>query len=121
MKISFTILLLITFNFQIMAQKQSTFIYELTLFEPYQHRSQWSEKEHQIQQSHVAYLDSLTKAGKVQLAGIMEQGLEGHRGFVLLNTSGYEEARKILNEDPSVKNGMMKASLRSVNIYFKEE
>ena len=102
-------------------QAQHTFIYELRLFERFRHRSQWSQKEHAIQQEHVAYLDSLTKAGKLQLAGIIDQGLENHTGFVILTTDSYEEALEISQHDPSIKQGMMTAHLLSINIYFRKE
>lgn len=55
------------------------------------------------------------------MAGIIEQGLENHEGFILLNTTSFEEAYEIAQNDPSIKKGMMSVRLRPVNIYFKEE
>jgi len=46
-----------------LAQKQSTFIYELTLFESYKHRAMWTDRQREIQQEHVSYLDSLEEQG----------------------------------------------------------
>ena len=101
------------------AQAQQTFIYELKLYDPYQSKLQWSDKEHSIQQSHIAYLQKLTEEGKLQLAGIKDQGLEGHEGFVILYTKDYEEAKSIAMNDPSVKEGMMSVRLRPVHLYCK--
>lgn len=103
------------------AQVQKTFIYEITLYEQFKNTANWGEKEQTIQQEHIAYLDSLTQAGKLQMAGIIDQGLENHEGFIMLNTSSFEEAYEIAQNDPSIKKGMMSVKLRPVNIYFKEE
>ena len=103
------------------AQVQKTFLYEISLYESFRHSSSWSEKEHQIQKEHINYLDSLTKENKLQIAGIVEQGLEGHTGLILLTTNSYEEAQEIALNDPSVKKGMMSARIRPVTIYFRKE
>ena len=39
------------------AQIQQTFLYEITLFDRYKHKSMWTEREHNIQKEHIAYLD----------------------------------------------------------------
>jgi len=112
-------IILLTLTTSIMAQ-QKTFIYEITLYEQYKNSVNWSEKEKEIQQEHIVYLDSLTKSGHLQLAGIIEQGLENQTGFIILTTSDYDKAMEIVQNDPSVKKGMMSVILRPVNIYFKE-
>lgn len=104
-----------------LAQKESTFIYELTLYDQYKHRAMWSEKEREIQQQHVAYLDSLEKNGDLLMAGIIDQNLDGHTGFVILSTDSYKKAFEIVQGDPSIREGMMAARLRSMNIFFKSE
>ena len=101
------------------AQPQKTFIYEITLLEQFKHPSQWGDREKNIQREHLSYLDSLTKSGALQMAGIMDQGLEEHTGFIILTTTNYQEAHNITQADPSVREGMMTAKLRPVNIYFK--
>ena len=102
------------------AQAQQTFLYEINLLDPFRHRSTWSDREHQIQNEHIAYLDSLTKGGQLEIAGIIDQGLENHTGLIILTTDSYEAARQIVAEDPSVKKGMMSARLRPVHIYFRK-
>jgi len=115
-------LLLITLtSIEMLAQKQSTFIYELTLFDSYKHRSMWTEREYEIQKAHVAYLDSLEMNGHLTIAGILDQNLEDHTGFVILKTGNHEEALRIVENDPSVMEGMMTARLRPINIYFQSE
>lgn len=102
-----------------MAQLEKTFLYEIHLFEKYQHRSKWTDKEYEIQKQHVSYLDSLTKKGIIQLAGIVDEGLKDHKGIIILSTNSYQEAKKIALEDPSVKKGMMNVSIHPIHIYFK--
>ena len=100
---------------------QATFLYEITLFDQFKHRTMWSEREQQIQKAHLAYLDSLTQAGRLEIAGIVDQGLEEQTGLIILTTSSYEEAQRIVQEDPSVKAGMMSARLRPIQVYFRKE
>lgn len=103
------------------AQNNIQFVYEIKLFEQFQHKSRWTDKEHQIQKEHLAYLDSLTKAGTIEMAGIQSQGLSDHKGIILLNVKDYEEARAIAINDPSVKDGMMTVSIFSFTTYFKKQ
>ncbi|MEO1054312.1 MAG: YciI family protein [Bacteroidota bacterium] len=119
MKHIITIFLFTFISHTMSAQETSTFIYEIKLLEKYRHVSSWTEREHKIQQQHLAYLDSLTKTGKLTMAGIIDQGLEEHTGFIILKTTDYQEAYSISQEDPSIKQGMMTARLRLINIYFK--
>ncbi len=102
-------------------QPLKTFVYELTLFESYRHRALWTEREHAIQKEHVAYLDSLEESGALLLAGIVDQNLENHTGFVILRTPEYAQASEIVQHDPSIREGMMSARLRPINIFFGGE
>ena len=112
---------LILISSSMLAQKQSTFIYELTLFDQYKHRAMWTDRERDIQQQHVSYLNSLEASGELLIAGIMDQNLEEHTGFVMLTIESHEKAFEIVQNDPSVKEGMMSARLRPVNIYFLKD
>ena len=50
------------------AQTQSTFIYEITLYDQFKHRSMWGEREQEIQQKHIEYLKKLTAENKLEMA-----------------------------------------------------
>lgn len=104
-------------NSNAMAQ-ESTYLYEIRLYEKYRHKSFWTEREEAIQKRHVNYLESLTNAGKIQFAGIVNESLEEQTGFILLSVSSYEEAFQIASADPSVKEGMMSLTIQPINIYF---
>ena len=103
------------------AHGQASFLYEITLLEQYQHRSLWSEREQNIQAQHIAYLDSLSQAGQLEMAGIVDLGLEGQQGLIILKVRNYEEARQIVRSDPSIKEGMMSARIRPITIYFRRK
>ena len=100
------------------AQVQKTYLYELTLYEQFRHRSMWGEREHHIQKEHIAYLETLTETNELEIAGIIGQGFEDHIGIIILTTENYEEAKSIALNDPAVKKGMMSARLRPISIYF---
>ena len=117
----FTFILLILISIPMSAQLQQTFFYEITLHEAFKHRSMWTEREEQIQHRHLEYLDSLSKKGHLQLAGIAEQGFDNQKGFVILQTSDYAEAKEIALNDPSVKEGIMSVNLKPIHIYFRRE
>ncbi|RNC86420.1 MAG: hypothetical protein ED556_09015 [Winogradskyella sp.] len=118
MRLLIILLLSILWHTTMEAQKRETFLYDLELIEKFKTKSQWTDKEHEIQKAHVNYLDSLTNSRKIFLAGIKEQGLKHHTGLVILNVSNYEEAFKIVQNDPSIKTGMMVGHIKKINIYF---
>lgn len=119
MKHLFLFLVLLILPKILLAQVQKTFIYEIKLYEQYKSAANWGENERKIQQEHIAYLDSLTQSGVLQLAGIKAPSLEAHQGFIILNTDNFEEAYTIAQNDPSIKKGMMRVSLYPLHIYFK--
>ena len=86
--------------------EKATYLYELRLRDRYSHQVDWNEKERSIQQAHLAYLDSLTQIGKIQLGGILDQGLDTHTGFVLLKVNSFEEAQAITLMDPAIQEGL---------------
>lgn len=104
-----------------MLQAQKTFIYEIVLYEPFKNKSLWTDRERDIQVRHLTYLDSLTKKGVLEIAGIVDPYLENQTGLIILSVDTYEQAQHIVVEDPSVKEGMMSARLRPIHIYFRKE
>ena len=59
-------------------------------------------REEQIMEEHYQYLRDLTLKGKVLIAG----PVMGKFGMIVLSVYSEEEARKIMDEEPSVKNGV---------------
>ena len=63
------------------------------------------EEDNRIMSDHFMYLQKLLKEGKLYLAGptLIE---EDPYGIIIFETNSEEEARKLLENDPSVKQGI---------------
>lgn len=79
-----------------------------------------TKDEEKIMEEHFQYLKELTLKGKVLMAG----PVFGQFGLIVLRVSGEEEARQIMNSEPSVVHGVhtydlyeMITSLMANNIY----
>lgn len=70
-----------------------------------------TEREAQIVGEHFAYLSKLTGEGTVLMAGRTLNADEHTFGIVILIAATTEEARAIMNNDPAVKHGVMRAEL----------
>ncbi|MBI3304270.1 MAG: hypothetical protein HYZ72_19570 [Deltaproteobacteria bacterium] len=70
-----------------------------------------TSEEAAVVSQHFAYLKGLTEQGVVVLAGRTLNTDESTFGIVIFNASSEESARSIMNNDPAVKNGVMRAEL----------
>lgn len=68
-------------------------------------------EEAAIVAQHLAYLKSLAEQGVVILAGRTQNADESTFGLVIFRTSSESAARDVMNNDPAVKNGVMRAEL----------
>lgn len=73
-------------------------------------------KEEQIISEHYAYLKSLTEAGVVLLAGRTLNTDHSCFGIVILTASSEQEARRIMLDDPAVKQRVMRGQLSPFGI-----
>jgi uncharacterized protein len=64
----------------------------------------------QIQEGHLAHLTAMWKAGKLVLAGPLENA-GNWRGVLIYRTKTIEEAQALANDDPAVKAGRLKVTL----------
>lgn len=62
-------------------------------------------------EAHFAYLERLTREGVVTLAGRTVPAGGTSFGIVLLRAAGEEEARAVMERDPAVERGVMRAEL----------
>ena len=60
---------------------------------------------------HMANMTVLEKAGKLIVAGPFGKNNEGYRGIFILKAATVEEARKMVDTDPAIKAGLLKADL----------
>ncbi len=70
-----------------------------------------TKEEAAIVEEHFNYLKNLAAKGVIILAGRTLTTDESTFGIVILRAGSEEAAREIMNNDPAVKNGVMRATL----------
>lgn len=94
-----------------MNNEKQQFIYVLKLIERLYDDDSWTEEDNNIVKEHFEKLQRLNKEGTVILAGrTLNTDAEGF-GIVILEVSSEDEARKLMNSDPAVRDGIMTAKL----------
>ena len=68
-------------------------------------------EEAEIVSQHFSYLEGLTERGVVVLAGRTQNTDESSFGIVIFNAQSEEAAHEVMENDPAVKNGVMRAKL----------
>ena len=76
-------------------------------------------EEASILEHHSSYLSEMTERGVVLLAGRTQNSDEKSFGIVIFQAKSEEAARRIMEEDPAVEHGIMKAELYPYKIAFK--
>ena len=69
----------------------------------------WTERENEIAAAHFAYLQRATEAGGVLLAGRSQDGIGP--ALVIIEADSEAKARRFMEGDPFVANGLMRARL----------
>jgi uncharacterized protein YciI len=70
---------------------------------------------------HAAYIEKLAKEGVVRLAGrTLTTGPESF-GIVIVDAGSEESARRVMEKDPAVKQGVMRAELFPFRIAYEGE
>lgn len=94
-----------------MSSDSVQFLYRIQPVRPDMLTSGATEDETKIVSQHYEYLKQLTSKGTVLLAGRTRNTDNSSFGIVLFNADSEEMARKIVNEDPAVKNRIFRAEL----------
>ena len=68
-------------------------------------------EEAAIVSQHFAYLEALTKQGVMLLVGRTQDNSPDTMGLAIFQSESEAQARAIMNTDPAVKNGVMRAKL----------
>ncbi|AUS94984.1 hypothetical protein CDQ84_17420 [Clostridium thermosuccinogenes] len=97
------------------------FIYVLKLIPALLKEENWTAKEEEIVGRHFKKLQELLKKGKLILAGKTDGLDEKTFGIVIFEADSEEEARKIMNSDPAVAEGIMKAELSPYRVALMRE
>lgn len=87
------------------------FLYRLRLARPGMFDDGGTPDEQAAVGDHFAYLEKLHGEGVVRFAGRTTTEDERTFGIVVLQTDGEATARRVMNEDPAVLRGLMRATL----------
>jgi len=87
------------------------FLYRLRLARPGMFDDGGTADEQAAVADHLAYLERLHGAGVVRLAGRTTTDDERAFGIVLFDADDVAAARRLMNEDPAVERGVMRATL----------
>ena len=85
--------------------------YQLVILQRPEHPREYAEEKlEEIQQAHLAHLRQLAKAGKLLVAGPLDDQPDPRlRGLELFRAGSLEEAKRLAEEDPAVKAGRLEA------------
>jgi uncharacterized protein len=97
------------------------FIYVLKLIRPLLDEKNWTAKEETIVGRHFEKLQQLLKEGKLILAGKTDGLNEKTFGIVILEADSEAEAKAIMENDPAVAEGIMKAELFPYRVALMKE
>jgi uncharacterized protein len=97
------------------------FIYKLSLKPHYRVASHWSDEQNDILSRHFQYLSKLTADGVALLVGKTDLSIENEEnyGIVIFQAVDEVEAKKIMENDPAVRDGIMTARLLPFNIVLQ--
>lgn len=98
---------------------QAQFIYVIHPARPEMLTSGLTPSEAEIMGRHLAFLTDLAEEGSVLLAGRTQNNDESTFGLVIFEAGSEEEARGIMNQDPAVVHGVMRAQLFPYSIAVK--
>ena len=83
--------------------------YQLVILQRPEHPREYpQDKLEEIQQAHLAHLRELAKAGKLLVAGPLDDQPDPRmRGIEIFRVGSLEEAKRLAGEDPAVKAGRL--------------
>jgi uncharacterized protein YciI len=91
--------------------QKKTFIYVLKLTEKYHDEKNWQAQESKIIGDHFERFVNMMKEGILVFAGRTEVELSNTFGIAVYYAGSFEEAKKIAEDDPAVKAGIMIAEV----------
>jgi uncharacterized protein YciI len=73
-------------------------------------------EEDAVIDAHFAYLEKLVAKGVVLLAGRTETQGSSSLGIVIYKAANEDKAREIMNNDPAIKSGVMRAEFHNFRL-----
>lgn len=87
------------------------FLYKLQLVRGDMLRRGPAAQEEAVVEEHFAYLQDLNAKGAIILVGRPQTTDENTMGLAIFRAESEDEARRIMNGDPAVRKGVMRATL----------
>ena len=87
------------------------FLYVLKLIPRLLDEAAWTEKENAIIGRHFNYLQGLLAEGRLILAGRTLNMDDTTMGLVIFEADSEDEAHRLMNDDPAVREGIMTATV----------
>ena len=97
------------------------YLYRLELTRPTLLLDGPTREEASALDAHAAYVERLTRASTVLLAGRTQRPDDDAFGIVILQAESDEAAQRVMQEDPAVEQGVMRAELFPYRIAFLAE
>jgi len=97
------------------------YLYKIQLARPEMLTDGPTSDEETIVSEHFAYLKGLTEQGIVILAGRTLNTDASSFGIVIFKAESEEAARKVMNNDPAVRQGVMRAELYPYRVALMAE
>jgi uncharacterized protein YciI len=102
------------------SMEKKEFIYILHLTEKYQDEKNWTAEMGKIMGEHLSYMKNLYETGVSKMIGRTDLDTNNPNlfGLNILIATNFAEAESIAQNDPSVKNGIMRAEVFPFKIVF---
>lgn len=97
------------------------FLYKLKLIPELLVEENWTDKENSMVYEHFKVLQGLLKENKLIMAGKTDNLDASTFGLVILQVDSEEIARTIMENDPTVKGGIMTAELHPYSVALYNE
>lgn len=111
-----------TFTSEDNGSANQTYIYILKYTEEFRKNIQWGSRELGFAQEHVQYIKELADENKAYLLGRTTNIYDAEMfGVIVFEAASMEEAKKILDDDPLVKNNIMQGTVSPFSIVFTKE
>ncbi len=111
-----------TFTNKAVVSANQTYIYILKYTDEFRKNIQWGSRELGFAQEHVSYIKELADDNKAYLLGRTTNFYDAELfGVIVFEAANIEEAKKILDNDPLVKNNIMQGTVSPFIIVFMKE
>jgi uncharacterized protein len=97
------------------------FLYKLNLIPSLLDQTNWTDEDNRLVSEHFKQLQELLKEDKLILAGRTTNMDPTTFGIVILQVENEEKARSIMENDPTVKGGIMTAELYPYHVALYNE